>query len=244
MRKLIIYLLLWILLMGTLWAKSTPTIKYLRIPLEVRTDFGLANPEFVRGTIISETYRDVSQSSEAQFSKVCPKVNGGSDFQVVGTSEVLAVPFAIHAANGLESEMGPEVSRGPKEALHGGTDKRKKDNTRQGSKTTFVTERAGAHVIPAGIPDYVLHFATVQTANLTMPSTPSEGDRITIGFRGSGGSRQVYIQNTLLDSVSINSINYTDGSLSISAPGSGCIQLVYNGSTWILLNGTLTWAAS
>ncbi len=111
-----------------------------------------------------------------------------------------------------------------------------------GSSTNFVTETNNTHTIPSGQPDYFLNFSTInQNATVTFPASPTAGDKVTIAFQGNSGARNIAVANTHSGSFTLNSTTYSFGGLSISAGGSGSIQLIYTGSTWILMNGTISW---
>ncbi len=60
-------------------------------------DFGLANLNIGNGSIVSGDFTSIAWSADLQFLKVEMDPAGGSAFQLMGTSQLLSVPYALHA---------------------------------------------------------------------------------------------------------------------------------------------------
>lgn len=60
---------------------------------------GLFNLQIGRGTAVSGTFADVDWGSSSCFLEVAIDPVGGTDYQVLGTSEMLSVPYALNAGN-------------------------------------------------------------------------------------------------------------------------------------------------
>jgi len=60
---------------------------------------GLFSLEIGRGDIISGVFSDIAWGSSSHFIKVGIDVEGNGDFAVMGVTELLSVPYALHAEN-------------------------------------------------------------------------------------------------------------------------------------------------
>lgn len=66
----------------------------------VRTDkFGLYNLQIGGGTAVSGTFKDIPWSSGDKYISVELDPAGGTNFVLMGTTQLLSVPFAMYAAN-------------------------------------------------------------------------------------------------------------------------------------------------
>lgn len=60
-------------------------------------DFGLANLNIGNGTIVSGDFSTIDWSTDQYFLQVEMDETGGSSYQLMGTSQLLSVPYALHA---------------------------------------------------------------------------------------------------------------------------------------------------
>jgi hypothetical protein len=60
-------------------------------------NFGLINLEIGNGILISGNFSDIDWGMNNYFVQIEMDENGGNNFQVMGTSQLLSVPYAIHA---------------------------------------------------------------------------------------------------------------------------------------------------
>jgi trimeric autotransporter adhesin len=59
--------------------------------------FGLVNLEIGKGSVVSGTFSTISWGTNTYFIKVEMDPNGGTAYQVMGTSQLLSVPYALYA---------------------------------------------------------------------------------------------------------------------------------------------------
>ncbi len=128
-------------------------------------DFGLANLNIGNGTIVSGEFSSIDWSSDLYFLQVEMDESGGSTYQLMGTSQLLSVPYALHAktayslTNGMntlsdaDGNTKIQVEKYPNEdVIHfdmAGTEFFKMDNGRldvlNTGRSVFVGEGAGAN---------------------------------------------------------------------------------------------------
>lgn len=60
-------------------------------------DFGLANLKIGLGTVISGTFSTIQWAGNNFFIKVEMDASGGTAYQLMGTTQLLSVPYALHA---------------------------------------------------------------------------------------------------------------------------------------------------
>lgn len=61
--------------------------------------FGLFNLSIGTGTVVSGTFSNINWGSNSFYTKVEVDPNGGNSFQLLGTSQLLSVPYALYAKN-------------------------------------------------------------------------------------------------------------------------------------------------
>ena len=59
--------------------------------------FGLINLQIGSGTVSSGTFSTIPWGSNSHFVQISMDETGGSNYQLMGTSQLLSVPYAIHA---------------------------------------------------------------------------------------------------------------------------------------------------
>lgn len=64
---------------------------------EKTNEYGLIVLEIGRGNAVSGDFSSIDWSVDAHFVKVEIDPNNGSNFQIIGTSQLLSVPYALHA---------------------------------------------------------------------------------------------------------------------------------------------------
>ena len=75
---------------------------------------GLATLEIGEGTVVSGNMAAVDWSDGPYYLRTETDPNGGTNYSIVGTSELLSVPYAFYAANGgVPGPQGPEGPQGP-----------------------------------------------------------------------------------------------------------------------------------
>ena len=60
-------------------------------------DFGLTNFQIGNGTTVSGAFNQIDWSADSYFVKIELDENGGSNYTTMGTSQLMSVPYALHA---------------------------------------------------------------------------------------------------------------------------------------------------
>ena len=64
---------------------------------ETTNEFGLVNLEIGNGSVLSGTFSAIDWGSNDHFIEIEMDETGGTTYQVMGTSQLLSVPYALHA---------------------------------------------------------------------------------------------------------------------------------------------------
>ena len=78
-------------------------------------DFGLVNVVIGAGTSISGDFSLIDWSNGPYFIEVSADENGGTDYELMGTQELISVPYALYAktaGNGPQGEQGIQGETG------------------------------------------------------------------------------------------------------------------------------------
>jgi hypothetical protein len=74
---------------------------------------GLATLQIGGGTVVTGSIAGIDWSAGPYFIKSETDPNGGTDYSIAGTSELLSVPYALYAANGgVTGPQGPQGEKG------------------------------------------------------------------------------------------------------------------------------------
>ena len=68
------------------------------------TDLGLFNLQIGTGVTLNGTFENLDWGSSSHFLQIEMDVNGGTDYEIIGITELLSVPYALHASNGSKWE--------------------------------------------------------------------------------------------------------------------------------------------
>jgi hypothetical protein len=77
--------------------------------------YGLVNLEIGNGTLVSGTFANIDWSAGPYFMETAVDVTGGTNYSVMGTSQLMSVPYALYAktsGNG-QGPAGPQGIQGP-----------------------------------------------------------------------------------------------------------------------------------
>ena len=82
---------------------------------------GLVTMEIGAGTVVSGSFSNIDWASGPYFLKIETDVNGGTNYTLAGTQQMLSVPYALYAATsgngegpqGPQGEIGPAGPQGP-----------------------------------------------------------------------------------------------------------------------------------
>ena len=80
-----------------LQTSSTGTSVYTEQHNATTNNFGLVNLEIGTGTVVSGTFSGINWSIDEYFVQIELDATGGSSYQLMGTSQLLSVPYALHA---------------------------------------------------------------------------------------------------------------------------------------------------
>lgn len=76
---------------------TTGTSVYLETHVATTNSFGLVNLEIGNGTFVSGNFSTISWGADIYFVKIEMDETGGTSYQLMGTSQLLSVPYALHA---------------------------------------------------------------------------------------------------------------------------------------------------
>ena len=74
--------------------------------------YGLVNLEIGSGTVVSGDFTTIDWSAGPYFIETAVDVTGGTSYAVMGTSQLMSVPYALHAktaANGLTIDQADAI---------------------------------------------------------------------------------------------------------------------------------------
>jgi hypothetical protein len=98
-------------------ANGTPV--YVETHTANTNDNGLVSLEVGTGSVVSGTFASIDWGTGAYFLKTETDPAGGTNYSIVGTTQLLSVPYALYAANsgnpipGPQGPPGPEGPQGP-----------------------------------------------------------------------------------------------------------------------------------
>ena len=70
---------------------------YTETHASITNAYGLVNLEIGSGTIVSGTFATIDWSAGPFFIETAVDLTGGTSYAVMGTSELMSVPYALHA---------------------------------------------------------------------------------------------------------------------------------------------------
>jgi hypothetical protein len=78
-------------------------------------DFGLVNMEIGTGSIVSGVFSAINWGAASYFVKIEMDIAGGSNYLLMGTSQLLSVPYALHAetANNVANDQVNDADADP-----------------------------------------------------------------------------------------------------------------------------------
>jgi hypothetical protein len=82
--------------MSILQGSSSGTLKYKEVHNGITTDlFGVVNIAIGNGTPQFGTLESINWAEDSYFLKIEMDPNGGTNYQVMGTSQLLSVPYTL-----------------------------------------------------------------------------------------------------------------------------------------------------
>ncbi|PCH67149.1 MAG: hypothetical protein COC01_06375, partial [Bacteroidetes bacterium] len=93
---------------------ATGTTVYSETHAVTTNQFGLINLEIGSGTVVSGVFATIDWGSDLHFVKVELDETGGTNYLLMGTSQLLSVPYALYAenvgnSNGADSDSTNEI---------------------------------------------------------------------------------------------------------------------------------------
>ena len=73
--------------------------------------YGLVNLEIGNGTVVSGTFANIDWSAGPYFMETAVDVTGGTNYSVMGTSQLMSVPYALYAKTSGNGQ-GPAGAQG------------------------------------------------------------------------------------------------------------------------------------
>ncbi|MBE9492485.1 MAG: hypothetical protein IMY70_06345, partial [Bacteroidetes bacterium] len=77
---------------------SSGTSVYSETHLDTTNQFGLISMQIGNGTVVSGNFNSIDWGANVFFLKVEIDTDGGTNYQEMGTSQLLAVPYALHSS--------------------------------------------------------------------------------------------------------------------------------------------------
>jgi hypothetical protein len=96
-----------------LQGSASGTAVYVETQTVTSNANGLVSLEIGNGTPVTGTFAAIDWSAGPYFIKTETDPNGGTAYGIVGTKELLSVPYALFSANGTPGPQGPAGATGP-----------------------------------------------------------------------------------------------------------------------------------
>jgi hypothetical protein len=90
------------------------TVVYSETQTQPTNANGLLTSRIGSGTVITGNFSNIDWGSDTYFVKTETDPNGGTNYSIVGTTQLLSVPYALYAKNSGSSLPGPQGIQGPK----------------------------------------------------------------------------------------------------------------------------------
>ena len=90
-----------------LQGSATGTVAYSETQTASTNANGLVSLEIGAGTVVSGTFGGINWANGPYFIKTQTDPLGGTNYTIVGSSQLLSVPYALFSANGTPGPQGP-----------------------------------------------------------------------------------------------------------------------------------------
>ena len=91
-----------------LQGSATGTVAYSETQTASTNANGLVSLEIGAGTVVSGTFSGINWANGPYFIKTQTDPLGGTNYTIVGSSQLLSVPYALFSANGTPGPQGPQ----------------------------------------------------------------------------------------------------------------------------------------
>ncbi|MDD5507687.1 MAG: hypothetical protein PHD25_05070 [Bacteroidales bacterium] len=92
-------------------------VSYQETHLQTTNFFGLVNLEVGNGAAVGGNMDTLSWGSKSYYIKIEADTAGGSNFVALGTTQLLAVPYALHASTSTRAEASPLIRNSDGETM-------------------------------------------------------------------------------------------------------------------------------
>ena len=90
-----------------LQGSETGTVAYSETQTASTNANGLVSLEIGAGTVVTGTFAGINWGNGPYFIKTQTDPTGGTNYTIVGSSQLLSVPYALFSANGTPGPQGP-----------------------------------------------------------------------------------------------------------------------------------------
>ncbi len=98
---------------SVLQGSATGTTVYVETQTPITNTNGLVSIEIGGGTVVSGNFANINWANGPYFIKTETDPNGGTNYSITGTSQLLSVPYAMYAETSGSSIPGPQGPQGP-----------------------------------------------------------------------------------------------------------------------------------
>ena len=91
---------------------ATGTVAYSETQSASTNENGLVSLEIGSGTVVSGTFAGIDWATGPYFIKTETDPAGGTNYSIIGTNQLLSVPYALFSANGTPGPTGPQGPTG------------------------------------------------------------------------------------------------------------------------------------
>ena len=220
---------------------ATGTVAYSETQIASTNTNGLVSLEIGSGTVVSGTFASINWATGPYFIKTETDPAGGTNYSIIGTNQLLSVPYALFSANGTPGPAGPQGPIG----LTGPTGAAGTNGTNGAIGATGLTGATGLQgpigltgaTGPAGATGSQGPIGLTGPAGLTGETGPT-GEQGPIGLTGETGptGAQGPTGNGFSNGTAVNQLLYWNGSAWVTLnPG-------IDGQVLSICNGSLTWS--
>ena len=197
---------------------------------------GLVSIELGNGTVVSGNFETIDWANGAYFIKTETDPNGGSSYSITGTSQLVSVPYALHAKtakNGITTEQASEIAAN---TLKVGI------TTEQTAKLAGVAEGAEVNVqanwnqTTDTADDYIKNKPTIPTAADGSETKLTAGTNVTV--TGAGTTASPYVVNAVVSMTQTqrDALTATEGMIVYNTTTHK--PNFHNGTEWMNYDGT------
>ena len=94
---------------------SSGTVIYTETHSATTNSFGLLNFNIGTGTVVSGTFSSIDWGNDTHFVQISMDLTGGTSYNLMGTSQLVSVPYALHAktASSVTNDMVDDADANP-----------------------------------------------------------------------------------------------------------------------------------